>query len=116
MARAPGGVAALDRDRCQGDAAVYFRCVEKLSVDLLRLMPLSASFQLLGEAELDKLVGGFAVSRRRLLELFASFRAEDGTPLLPVNLVDVAERPPEAVRPLGDRLRQWVMKSWPCRS
>jgi hypothetical protein len=46
----------------------------------------------------------------RLLELFASFRAEDGTPLLPVNLVDVAERPPEAVRPLGDRLRQWVTR------
>jgi hypothetical protein len=45
----------------------------------------------------------------RLRTLLESARAEDGAPLLTVDVVDVAERPAVARRPLVDRLRQWVV-------
>lgn len=46
----------------------------------------------------------------RLLELFASFESSDGTALLSANLIDVAERPASARRPLLQRLRQWATR------
>ena len=46
----------------------------------------------------------------RLMELFESFRTKDGTPLLPVQRLDVASRPPGKQRPWTDRLRQWATR------
>jgi predicted AlkP superfamily phosphohydrolase/phosphomutase len=59
--------------------------------------------------------GPFAERERtveRLVQALDSARAADGAPLYTTDVLDVAERPPDAARPLAARLRQLAVRAF----